>query len=289
MDLTPNHKLKDYIKIDRILQPTFHRVATFPEIIRDDYDRYVGIVTLQGERVEDPMVAFLIDLIRWGNEKLASYGSLRTALKEGEEIDVPDYKNLPHEIMRDFTPSRPLKLFFKFSMEMPPGLKWSVKNEKKQVQSTKNFHLPTLCAGNRGYASVYAYEGHGTGFDAACLAAIQMGHQLTTCDNGVSNLHVDDSVQRVAYLKGRMEAPDFVKVVEDSGWGHDKGTSISHRGINDYNRRVRFERKPSDEEMTLFKELLSLDKCPGWTGIYAKGEDVAGLAYTFRTTWDSSD
>jgi len=287
MDLTPNHTLKNYVKLEKILQPTFRRIATFPEILRDESGNYVGIMTLQGERIEEPMVAFLLDLIRWGNTKLVSYTTLRDPVgKEG--LDVPEWRDLPGDLHSKF--GRAVRESFQFWKELPAGMKWSPKNEKKMVESKKSFHLPTLCHGNRGYTGSYAGQTPVfTAYDAACIAAIQMGARLIEYDNGISNLHVDDTPERVAFLKGRMEAPDFVKVVEDSGWSFDEGSSRPSRGIRDYNRKTRFERKPTDEEMTLFKELLSLDKCPGWTGIYAKAEDVAGTTYTFRTTWDSSD
>lgn len=284
MDLTPNHKLSDHISHVRVCDPNFRRVAMFPAILRDHND-YVGIMPLQGERIDDPMLAFVIDLIRWGYEKLESPGALKSPLAEGEELDVPNYKHLPYKMRLACGATRPTAEFFTFRMEMPPSLKWSVKNEKKRVKSNTRFDYGTLCQGPRGLTAVYG--AHGSGFDAAALWAIQMGCMLKSCDNGISNIHVDDTKERLAFLRGRMSAPDFVKVVEDTGWSNDTRTSNPRRGINDFNRKVKFERQPTAEEMSVYKESLSLDECPGYTGILVTdiGENTFGL----RTTWDSSD
>jgi hypothetical protein len=290
MDLTPNHKLKDFVRIDRgTTLGKFERTPHFPEIVKDEYENYVGIVTFAGEEINDPMVAFMLDLMKWGATRLERYNVLKNPLKEGEVLDVPEHSRVPHEIIRNFSPTRKVRDFFEFSMELPPGLKWSEKNEKKRVKSNKNFSSPTLCVGNRGYTSVYSPPANGNGFDAACIGAIRMGFMLTYCDNGVSNIEVDDSKEQVAFLKGRMAAPDFVKVVKDFGWEHDDVTSRSSRGINDFNRIVTFERQPTADEMRLYKELLALDKCPGWTGITESLVPNTVLTYRFRTCWDSSD
>jgi hypothetical protein len=282
MDLTPNHKLKDLVQV--IKNPEMGvpmdqwRKAQFPEILKDEYGNYIGIVSLSGERIDDPMVAFLIDLMKWGYDNLESYSALKAPT---ERVDTPEPSQLPHEIRKNFQTTKAIRDYFEFRDELPPGVKrWTPKT--KMVRSKVLFHLPTLCIGPRGYRE--AFPG-GSGFDAACIAAIQAGLSIRHWDNGIPNFHVDDTAQRLAFLKGRMSAPDFPTIVEDSKW-QMLSTSIPHRGIRDYDRRIVFSAPLTDEQLAVFQEYLSLDDCPGWTGVGMRQE---GRAYVFGTTHDSSD
>jgi len=266
MDLTPDHRLKDLIRIER---RGIERIATFPEILRDSNGKYIGIVSLDGVRIDNPMVAFLIDLIKWGYENLESHSKLKRPLPEGETLNLPEPAYV--EGLR-FKTSRPLREFFQFVTETPGGTK----------KSRTWFHSPGLSTGRRGYKDVYS---GGTAFEAACLAAVQTGYMIRMYDNGIPNFHVDDTQERLAYLGTRMAAHDFPSIVRDSRWGM-MDNSMPSRGVCHYERRVVFNRELTQEQLDVYREYLSLDNCPGWTEIYVRRE---GTEYIFRTTMDSSD
>lgn len=81
-----------------------------------------------------------------------------------------------------------------------------------------------------------------------------------------------------------------ISVVSDTGWTHDKLSSIPRRGINDYNRVIVFGRELSIEELPILRKWLAENNCPGWTGVWIQPLKVdSGFQYSCRTTWDSSD
>lgn len=293
MDLTPGHKLRDYVAIDRcVVDGKVRRIASFPQILQaaDGFGFYVGIVH-NGAEIKAPMVAFLIDLIKWGYENLEDYYSLRNPVDPDDcLLGLPNERNVPYSVGSVLHLSRPLSSWFKRVEVLEPTTPGKRRTKPKYVMSRTRFHAPTLCIGPRGYREAMATrwgEGRGTAADAALLACIQIGVQIRNYDNVIPNVHVDDSAERLAFLRGRMSAPDFVRVVKDGGWVHDSRTSISRRGINDYNREVTFSREPTAEELEVFKEMLTLDNCPGYLGI--SGRAFSPNHLLFRTTCDSSD
>ena len=286
MDLTPGIKLSTLIKVDRNSKEIpFQRTVEFPEILRDKYGVYQGVVSLSGERIESPMTAFLLDLVKWGYENLEGY----SRFKDGRKGLPPEPTSLPYELRPDtsrtmsvwFTPPRKSEAE---STKVIGTRRRSTSKTPVRVIPETHFYLPTLSTGPRGYRSA----GSGTTpADACFIAAIQQGLSLRNCDNGLSNLHVDDTAERVSFLKGRMSAPDFPLVTVDSGWKNNASTSQSHRGINDFDREMTFSATPTAEQMEVLVEWLSLDKCPGWTGIHTRTKSPT--EYRFSTTWDSSD
>lgn len=80
-----------------------------------------------------------------------------------------------------------------------------------------------------------------------------------------------------------------VKILEDSGWSMNTRSSIPHRGIRDYDRTIKFERKPSQTELAVIIEWLKKYKCPGWTGVGCRVASEHLHLYHFSTTYDSSD
>jgi len=289
MDLTPDHKLSAYVTIDRqVVNGKVERVATFPQILKST-GFYVGIVH-DGVEIKAPRVAFLIDLIKWGYENLEDYYTLSRPREPDDDLGLPDVTSLPYEERWALNLSRPLSSWFKRVEVQEPTLPGKRRTKPKYVMSRTRFHSPTLCVGPRGYREAMATrwgEGKGTAADAALLSCIQIGIQIRNYDNKIPNIHIDDSAERLAFLRGRMSAPDFVAVAQDSGWEHDSRTSIARRGINDYNREVTFARSPTEKELEIFKEMLALDNCPGYTGIASRA--LSPAQYIFRTTCDSSD
>lgn len=283
MDLTPNHKLKNLISIERTAP---ERTVTFPEILQDEHHNYLGIVTLDGRSIEDPMLAFSLSLVKWGYDNLDSFGTLKVPYTQ-KPLNLPSTNGLSSEIKRNMQSPRDLKEFFAFRKELPLGVANTTANwEKKARLSAVRFSLPTLSVGKRGYRAV---EGM-TAYEAAFISAIQAGYKLRIYDNPLDNLEVDDSALRVAFLKGRMSAPDFPQVITDSGW-KSSVTSRPSYGLHDYERQITLSYSLDAEKMKLFQEYLDLDHCPGYTGISAQQETGASLgptAYTFRTTCDSS-
>jgi len=86
--------------------------------------------------------------------------------------------------------------------------------------------------------------------------------------------------------------PDDVNILEDSGWQHQKHSSIPSRGINDYARTIKFATKPTPEQLKAIVAWLASDNCPGWTGVTAQlmfGTNSEPTQYRFHTTYDSSD
>lgn len=84
-------------------------------------------------------------------------------------------------------------------------------------------------------------------------------------------------------------------ILFDSGWVVDEKTSISGRGITDYNRTIVVSDFLSEPQIWAIENALKEINCPGWTGIRLTNVDnklqetTRKVSYTFRTTWDSSD
>lgn len=76
-------------------------------------------------------------------------------------------------------------------------------------------------------------------------------------------------------------------VDKDNGWKLDKQTSRPHRGIENYNRGIRFIKNLTDKELNRVVSYLTRDKCPGWTGVIPR--KLGEFYYSFRTTYDCSD
>lgn len=87
-----------------------------------------------------------------------------------------------------------------------------------------------------------------------------------------------------------MTKPNDIKIITDSGWQHVKHSSIPSRGINDYERKITFATKLTDEQLKAWCRWLESDNCPGWTGVRGFApRDGAPAEYRFTTTYDSSD
>jgi len=76
-------------------------------------------------------------------------------------------------------------------------------------------------------------------------------------------------------------------IASDSGWNFNQQTSLSHRGISDYDRVIVFERQLTAKEDLIVRKFLLGDDCPGWTGI--SGGHKTDNTYIYHTTYDSSD
>lgn len=89
-------------------------------------------------------------------------------------------------------------------------------------------------------------------------------------------------------MTDKINEPWAELIVSDSGWALNQYTSITRRGISDYDRTIRFKSAPDQETLTKVITYLRDVNCPGWTGVHARdlGE---GLLYKFSTTYDSSD
>lgn len=257
MDLTHPYKVNDYIKVEKVFKPKFKRVVTFPTVIYGDYDKIVGISTEDGEVIKHPMLGFIIELIRWGHENLEGYRKV----KLGAEKTFPSINVLPYDY--EPRPDRELKKIL-----FPKGA------EKQSI---------ALNAGPRGPRGNVMYNGV-TGLEYALFSAISTGRTLHDYDNPVPQFCVDDTPEQVAWLRGRMSAPDFPKIDSDSRWERTGGNA--RRGISDYTRVVTFASPPTAEHLDIFTKFLALDKCPGYTGIVTRS---AGVRFTFTTTHDSSD
>ena len=79
----------------------------------------------------------------------------------------------------------------------------------------------------------------------------------------------------------------FPSSVSDTGWAMNKESSITHRGIVDYDRNIEFALEQTPEQLEAIASWLSVNQCPGWTPIHWK--KVSSNTYRFSTTWDSSD
>lgn len=125
---------------------------------------------------------------------------------------------------------------------------------------------------------------------ASLLLLVKQVEERTRSDGGFVDPHPCDCKEQIAKLKARIDA-ELPKVLKDTTWNHDGGTSIPNRGINDFRRSIRFERELTDPEMQLLTEWLQRDHCPGWTGIDVRRytDSEPGVEYGFSTTWDSSD
>lgn len=70
-------------------------------------------------------------------------------------------------------------------------------------------------------------------------------------------------------------------------WSLNQSTSMPHRGINDYERYIHFERDLNESEVEDLRYWLSTDECPGWTGVSISRTSPG--VYRCCTTYDSSD
>lgn len=264
MDLTPNHQLKSFIKVTRRVEgKNILRSVQLPQILKEG-NNYVGIVTLENVEVREPMVAFLLDLVEWGTTHLSGLRWSAIPTSSHELLDT-----IPH-----------------FHQEAPGGLKLS--HPISFWFKTRN--APVVIRGARGTRCLY-FEGKeaGNGFDAACYEAVWQGAWLKVSDNGLYNFQVDDSPERIQALKKVIDSPRFPPIVSDTQWSVDRATGNPSRGITDYNRYVRFAASLTTEELEVYREYLSLDKCPGWTGVNVSKVSEEADTYRFRTTQDSSD
>ena len=110
------------------------------------------------------------------------------------------------------------------------------------------------------------------------IYAKSMPHDVCRCRDRVSELE-------------RLAEPIVARVNEDTGWG-SSSTSIPSRGIHDYERKVLFNGKLSEEEVSLMLELYAKKGCPGYTGlspVVGYDEETNRTMIRMRTTLDSSD
>lgn len=209
-----------------------------------------------GDIILDPMLAYLVDLLKYGYEEMKTYHSVR----EGKEWNPPE----------------PV---------FPEGFEAPMPN--KPVKDGMNcyggrMNMPTFSHGPRGYRAASG-EGGNNAVLNCFLATIAFGAStMQNYDNCIPDFRPDDTEERLAIVREELDFMNVI-VVEDSGW---KGRS-GGRCITDYTRSVLFNVAPTMEELALFREMLSLDKSPGWTGIGCRKLGVA--QFTFTTTMDSSD
>jgi hypothetical protein len=84
--------------------------------------------------------------------------------------------------------------------------------------------------------------------------------------------------------------PPGIKIITDTGWFYDSGTSRPERGLRDYRRFITFRTRPNFEEMKTIKDFLKNNECPGWTPILeTEIKSDAFFCFRFSTCWDSSD
>ena len=262
MDLTHPYKVDDYITVVKHFDP-FWREAKFPAILYDN-NIIVGISTEEGETIQHPMLGFIIELIRWGYKNLQGYREV----KSGTEAlaSFPSINCLPYNYDKP-RPDRELK-----DLVFPHGA------TSKGKQSVV---IPIGSYGPSGFRS-----GRGiTGLEFTLCHAISVGKTLREYDNRVPQFYVDDTPEQLAWLQGRMSAPDFPQIVSDSKWERVGGNR--ERGIHDYQRVVVFQSPLSEEHVKHYTKFLQLDKCPGYTKIQVNSGP--SHSYTFTTTFDSSD
>jgi len=261
MDLTHPYKVKDYITVTRHSNP-FRREAKFPTVLYDN-QQIVGISTEEGETIKHPMLGFIIELIRWGYENLQGYREVKSGTKA--LASFPSINCLPYDY--EPRPDRELK-----GLVFPNGA------------TSKGKQAIVVRTGSYGPLGFRSHQGV-SGLEFALCYAIRVGRDLREWDNPVPQFHVDDTPEQLAWLRGRMSAPDFPETTFDSRWERVGGNS--ERGIHDYKRVVKFASLPSEEHLKYFTKFLQLDKCPGYTEIRVNKD--TSYSYTFTTTFDSSD
>ena len=81
-----------------------------------------------------------------------------------------------------------------------------------------------------------------------------------------------------------------MSILSDSGWKLNERTSITRRGIYDYERRILVSSMTDPAKHELLKKALVETNCPGWTPMLVQ-KRVAGdvIELMFTTTMDSSD
>lgn len=266
-------RLRDVIVRGRGFTPegVFTRVVTFPQIAWKSAGAHCSKGTYRGiyqgaTVVEDPMLAYLVDLIRYGYMSMGHY----TKMREGKEWNPPDPR-----FEKGYAPE----------MNVAQLRSFQETNSLKHALSTyKDGRLawPTFSVGRRGTRGSHQ-EGGLNAVTMTYLQAIQFGASiLKQYDNEIPDFRPDDSYERLAVVKKHLENVEL-EVVEDSGWVGRSGGSC----ITDYTRNVTFNMAPTLVELALYEEMLSLDRCPGWTQVSAR--EITKRTWQFSTTMDSSD
>lgn len=81
---------------------------------------------------------------------------------------------------------------------------------------------------------------------------------------------------------------DWMKLIEsDTGWLMNEKTSMPSRGIQDYDRVIKFSRTIVEDEQKKAMKFFQKVNCPGWTPVGCMY--LEDNKYRFRTTYDSSD
>lgn len=296
----PEVRLREVILRGRGRTPSgeYTRIVDFPRVLKDTDDKFhvfkrlgiekpenpvgafIGIECLyhgiypglarEGEVILDPMLAYLVALVQYGYEEMKTYHSVRA--------------------WREWNPPEPV---------FPKGFETPMPN--KPVKDGMNcyggrMNMPTFSQGPRGYRATsrlgssnavlnrfLAAPNRNNAVLNCFLAAIAFGAgTMKTYDNVLPDFRPDDTEDRLKIILVELERHG-VEVVEDSGWRGRPGG----RCITDYSRTVTFSTTPSDADLALFQEMLSLDECPGWTSIGSHQVNFA--KYIFTTTMDSSD
>lgn len=213
---------------------------------------------LQGKVIRSPVLAYLVTLLRYGWDNTSNYRMMEGKTWDPPEPVFPEGYECP-------MPNKPVK----------DGVRGSERAGSNYIG------FPTFCVGPRGYRGDIRGDNPNNAILNTYLATIQKASGLKNYDNAVGNFRPDDTEYRLAHVK---EMLVDLPVVEDTGWKGDRFNC----SIVDYHRTVTFERAPTDEELELFREMLRLDKCPGWTGIGQRPQTTPNV-FTFTTTMDSSD
>jgi hypothetical protein len=148
---------------------------------------------------------------------------------------------------------------------------------------------PIRCTGCNGYTSFFAGPG-------ATVKRADLAMKIKVFSDGMMRSHflgdvvqedsqVCDCEQRIEELEKLLAT--YPKIVEDSGW-KDASTSIHERGIHDFQRRIKYERELTAEQLENVVSWLARKDCPGYTGITVH-RSPGFSEYTFSTCWDSSD
>lgn len=251
-------------------------VPTFPELVCDSEGRHLAVIH-EGKRIDDPLLAYCVALVKYGYENFWGYYEMP---KSGT-FDPPKGPagNYP---------------------EPKPSLTEACQIREDKYRG-KHLHFPMLLAGGRGYRGVYfGPDDEGNAVLACYIAMIQQGIRLKHYDNYLESTLWDDTPEHIEKLTRIIKGDiSFPKVIKDSGWEFNTGSSSPGRGIRDYDRYVEFGAPLSTEQMKLVQDLLHHgaffdtdgnvveSKCPGWTGIMVRSS--GGARYRFLTTYDSSD
>ncbi|RLC12700.1 MAG: hypothetical protein DRI24_17005, partial [Deltaproteobacteria bacterium] len=222
------------------------------------YGTYPGLKRA-GEAILDPMLAYQVALLKYGYEEM---------------------KNSHY--MRPGNPWNPPEPMFLEGFEAPVPNKTVKAGARHNVESVT---IPTFGVGPRGYcASTLGEEADRNNAVLNCyLAAISFGAgTMKAYDNVIPSFRPDDSADRINEIKSSLEESGLL-VIADNGWRGRSGG----RCITDYSREVTFNREVTDEELCLYREMLSLDSCPGYTGVLYRKLSVS--QFSFSTTMDSSD